>query len=317
MEYDLMISEMEQGMRVEGFYLLKEASIKKASNGKLYLSASIMDASGSITMMMWDYSGAIDEQNIGQVVKVRGDVSIYKNSNQITASRLRLATDQDNVDLSRLVPVAPIDPDARFLEVTSLVDSLEDEDYRAVAREMLRRHADTFRSIPAAKSVHHGYVGGLLEHTLSVVTTCDHISLQYPYLNRDLLITSAMLHDVGKLWELSPFPENDYTDEGQLLGHIMIGTTKLEEAIRQIPDFPKRLKHEFLHCIISHHGELEFGSPKKPALAEALALSMADNLDAKLEVFKEALSLAQEGSTAWMGFNRLLDSNIRPTGKAD
>ena len=147
-----------------------------------------------------------------------------------------------------------------------------------------------------------------------MVQTCDYISLQYTYLNRDLLITAAMLHDIGKLWELSPFPENDYTDEGQLLGHIMIGANKIEEAIHQIPDFPKKLKTELLHCILAHHGELEFGSPKKPALAEALALSMADNLDAKLETFKEALAGAIPDSTAWLGFNRLLDSNIRRTG---
>ena len=135
-------------------------------------------------------------------------------------------------------------------------------------------------------------------------------------LRADLLVAAALFHDIGKLDELSTFPENDYTDEGQLLGHIMIGAMQVQERIAAIPDFPKKLANELIHCILAHHGELEFGSPKKPALAEAVALSFADNMDAKMETMREAFSKVPEGNTDWLGFNRLFDSNIRMTSKS-
>ena len=164
----------------------------------------------------------------------------------------------------------------------------------------------------AAKSVHHGFVGGLLEHTLSVMKLCDFYTKSYPALNRDLLLTAALFHDIGKVQELSAFPENDYTDGGQLLGHIVIGVEMVSDAVRSIPGFPETLANELKHCIVAHHGELEYGSPKKPALLEALALNFADNTDAKLETFKEALK-SNNDNNDWLGYNRLFESNIRKT----
>ena len=150
------------------------------------------------------------------------------------------------------------------------------------------------------------------EATLSVVKMCDYFSKQYPALNRDLLLTAAMFHDIGKTKELSAFPENDYTDEGQLLGHIIIGVQMLEERIAAMPGFPKKLEHELIHCILAHHGELEYGSPKKPALIEALALNLADNADAKLETMTEILKGAGD-NMGWLGYNRFMESNVRRT----
>ena len=141
---------------------------------------------------------------------------------------------------------------------------------------------------------------------------CDYFSHAYPMINRDLLLTAAVFHDIGKLKELSVFPENDYTDDGQLLGHIIIGTEMISERIRTIPGFPDRLAAELKHCILAHHGELEYGSPKKPAILEALALNFADNTDAKMETMIEALQGAV-GPTGWLGYNRLLETNIRKT----
>ena len=168
-----------------------------------------------------------------------------------------------------------------------------------------------FKGHSAAKTVHHGFAGGLLEHTLSVVKFCDYMVGAYPILNKDLLFTAAICHDIGKTKELSSFPENDYTDEGQLLGHIMIGAEMVGERIRTIEGFPVRMANELKHCILAHHGELEYGSPKKPALAEALALSFADNVDAKMETIREIFTNVPENNVEWQGFNRLLDSNIR------
>jgi 3'-5' exoribonuclease len=174
------------------------------------------------------------------------------------------------------------------------------------------KFAKAFQFHSAAKSVHHGFVGGLLEHTLSVTKMCDYFAKAYPTLNRDLLLTAAMFHDIGKTVELSTFPENDYTDDGQLLGHIIIGTEMVGERIRTIPGFPDRLAAELKHCILAHHGELEYGSPKKPALIEAMALNFADNADAKLETMIEAIRGAGENQ-GWLGYNRLLETNIRRT----
>jgi len=168
-----------------------------------------------------------------------------------------------------------------------------------------------FKNTSAAKTVHHGFMGGLLEHSLSVTRLCAKMSENYDFLNRDLLISCAMLHDVGKVRELSEFPRNDYTDEGNFIGHIVIGYEMVIEKIRHIPDFPEILANEVGHCILSHHGELEYGSPKKPAIAEAIALSMADNMDAKLETLRECLEA--KDTNDWLGFNRWLESNIRRT----
>ena len=164
----------------------------------------------------------------------------------------------------------------------------------------------------AAKSVHHGFVGGLLEHTLSVMKLCDFYCTRYKMLNRDLLITAALFHDIGKTKELSLFPANDYTDAGQLIGHIVIGVEMIHDRIRDIPGFPEVLENELKHCIVAHHGELEYGSPKKPALMEAMALNLADNTDAKMQTMTELFKNSQD-NLEWLGFNRILDSNIRRT----
>ena len=159
--------------------------------------------------------------------------------------------------------------------------------------------------------MHHGFIGGLLEHTLSVAKMCDFFAKQYPILNRDLLMTSAICHDIGKVYELSDFPMNDYTDAGQLLGHIVMGSEMLGKIMDSIPDFPTKLKNELKHCILAHHGELEYGSPKKPALIEAMALNLADNADAKMQTLTELFK--DKKGNDWLGYNRLFESNIRKT----
>ena len=154
-----------------------------------------------------------------------------------------------------------------------------------------------FEGHSAAKTVHHGFIGGLMEHTLGVTRLCDYMSKAYPVINRDLLIAASLLHDIGKTKELSSFPLNDYTDEGQLLGHIYIGAQMIHDLASQIPEFPEVLKNELIHCILAHHGELEYGSPKEPALVEAVALNLADNTDARMETITEILQQIKERKT--------------------
>ena len=201
-----------------------------------------------------------------------------------------------------------------YSELKGLIHSIENPYLKKLLEAFFvedEAFAEVFRNSSAAKTVHHGFVGGLLQHTLSVAKLCAFYCERYERLNKDLLIAAALCHDIGKIKELSFFPENDYTDEGQFLGHIVMGTEMVGEKIRQIPNFPSIIESELKHCILAHHGEYEFGSPKKPAIMEAVALNFADNTDAKMQTFTEML----EGNTntGWLGFNRLFDSNVKGT----
>lgn len=200
-----------------------------------------------------------------------------------------------------------------YQELCGIITSLKEPHLKQLAENTFindTAFVKEFKVHSAAKAVHHGFVGGLLQHTLAVTRLCDFMAANYSVLDRDLLLTAAIFHDFAKVYEISNFPMNDYTDDGQLLGHIFMGAEKIGQKIQEVPGFPPVLASELRHCILSHHGELEFGSPKKPALAEAIALSFADNTDAKLETITEIYDKA-EPTTEWLGFSRYVDSNVR------
>ncbi len=212
------------------------------------------------------------------------------------------------------LPVSGNSIEEMYGELLTVIDSVKNPYLKELLNSFFRndeKFIKAFRQSSAAKTVHHGFVGGLLEHTLGVVKLCIYYCQAYTILNRDLLLTAAICHDIGKTRELSLFPENDYTDEGQLLGHIVMGSEMVGEKIRNISGFPGGLEGELKHCILAHHGEYEFGSPKKPALIEAVALNFADNTDAKMQTFTEILRGAQ--GDGWLGYNRLFESNVRKT----
>ena len=247
-------------------------------------------------------------------VRIDADVSVFMGANQLNIERIRRADEGEYVPENYL-PVSTKNVDEMYKSLLGLIASIRNPYLKKLTESYFVEDpafVKAFRFHSAAKSVHHGFVGGLLEHTLSVVKMCDYFAGAYPMLNRDLLLTAAIFHDIGKTQELSAFPENDYTDDGQLLGHIMIGTEMISERMRTIPGFPSRLAAELKHCILAHHGELEYGSPKKPAILEALALNFADNADAKLETMIEVLRGAGN-NIGWLGYNRLLETNIRKT----
>ena len=232
---------------------------------------------------------------------------------QISVKRTRIAQPGE-YNPANYLPVSEYDPDEMYAEITGMIDKTENVYLKKLLQSIFvedEAFISLFRGSSAAKTVHHGFVGGLMEHTLSVAKLCEFYCIRYRKLNRDLLITAALCHDIGKTRELSSFPENDYTDEGNFLGHIVMGVEMLHDKIKDIDGFPDRLASELKHCIISHHGELEYGSPKKPAIIEAVALNLADNTDAKMETFTEILNNATE--TGWLGYNRILETNITPT----
>lgn len=310
------IESLREGERIGEVYLCKHKQSALTKAGKPYESLILQDKTGTLDGKIWDVnSSGIEEFDALDYIYVVGDVTSFQGTLQLNVKRVRKMKEGE-YEPSDYLPVSEKDIGKMYQELLAYVNSLGNPWLKKLAQSFFMdgEFAKRFQFHSAAKSVHHGYVGGLLEHSLSVTKLCDFFSGQYPLLNRDLLLCAAMFHDIGKLEELSTFPANDYTDEGQLLGHIMIGAEMIGDRIREIDNFPRRLAAELKHCILAHHGELEFGSPKKPALAEALALSFADNLDAKMETMKEALSNIPEGSMEWAGYNRLLETNIRRTG---
>ncbi len=311
------ISNFHESDNVKDIYLVKQKTSAMTKAGKPYENILLQDKTGSIEGKIWDPNSAgIDDYEALDYVEITGLVKEFNSALQVNVNRLRKAREGE-YDPADYLPVSSKNIDGMYEELLSYVDGLENGYLKRLCTAFFKEDEDflkKFKRSSAAKSIHHGFIGGLLEHTLSVVKLCEYYTKAYPALNKDLLLSVAMLHDIGKVKELSDFPLNDYTDEGQLLGHIVMGSEMIAEKIKAIDGFPEKLSNEVRHCILAHHGEYEFGSPKKPALIEAVALNFADNTDAKLETFSEILNSSI--NNGWLGFNKLLDSNIRKTGEA-
>ena len=310
------INQLRSNDMVSEIYLCKEKRELKTKAGKNYYDLTLQDKTGSLDAKIWDLNPGIEHFEALDFIKVEGSVTTYQGSLQLNVRRLRKAREGEFIPADYM-PCSRYDIDAMYKELLSIAATVKEPHLHALLEQLFVKDKNlvkSFKDHSAAKSIHHGFVGGLLEHTLSVTKLCDFYAQRYPLLNRDLLLTAAICHDIGKTKELSLFPANDYTDEGQLIGHIVTGVEIIGEKIRQIPGFPETIANELKHCILAHHGELEYGSPKKPALVEAIALSMADNLDAKMETMLELFEGAPDNN-GWLGYNRLLESNVRKTTK--
>ncbi len=311
------IETLREGERINDVYLCKYKQSAVTKNGKPYENVILQDKTGTIDAKIWEpNSMGIDDFDMMDYVAVVGDVSSFQGALQVSIKRVRKVREGE-YDPANYLPVSEYDIEDMYKQLLTFVNGIKNPYLSKVAKHFFVDDVEfvkQFKFSSAAKSVHHGFVGGLLEHTLSVLKLCQFYVKQYPILNEDLLYTAALCHDIGKVYELSAFPLNDYTDDGQLLGHIVMGSEMVGEQIRAIDGFPKKLGNELKHCILAHHGELEFGSPKKPALVEAVALNFADNTDAKMETMKEIFRAAGE-TNEWLGYNRLLESNIRKTSK--
>lgn len=313
------IETLREGERIQEIYLCRQRTTAMTKTGKEYENVILQDKTGSLDAKIWDpHSMGIDEFDALDYVEVNGDVTVFNGQTQLSIKRARKISETD-VDPTNYLPCTNKNIDEMMMELTKFIAGVNNPYYKQVLTKLFidnTEFAEAFKKHSAAKSVHHGFIGGLLEHTLSVAKMCDFFAKQYPILNRDLLMTSAICHDIGKVYELSDFPMNDYTDAGQLLGHIIMGSEMLGKIMDSIPDFPTKLKNELKHCILAHHGELEYGSPKKPALIEAMALNLADNADAKIETMTELLnSNSSASSDQWLGYNRLLETNVRKTSE--
>ena len=307
------LNELHEGDRVNGIYLCKQKQAAMTKNGKPYENLILQDKTGVIDGKIWDPNSlGIDEFDALDYIEIMGDVTSFAGAMQLNIKRARKAGEGE-YDPADYLPVSENSVDDMQSQLMALIDSVKNP-YLSQLLKKLFVEDKKFMKVFEAKTVHHGFIGGLMEHTLGVTRLCDYMAAAYPVLNRDLLITTALLHDVGKTKELSAFPMNDYTDEGQLLGHIVIGAQMVHDLAKEIPDFPEKLENQVVHCILAHHGELEYGSPKKPALAEAVALNLADNTDARMETLTEIFH-ADKGKKEWLGYNRFFESNLRRTGE--
>ncbi len=312
-----LIAEMREGDMISDVYLCKSKQILKTKMGKSYYALLLQDRTGTLDAKIWELNNAIGHFESMDYIRVEGQITVFQGANQLNIRRVRKAEEGEYTP-SDYMPCTDKDVKKLYKELQEMIQRTKNPYLKKLAEAVFvedKAFMKEFVQHSAAKSVHHGFMGGLLEHTVSVARMCEYYCTQYTELNRDLLVMCALFHDIGKVEELSAFPYNDYTDEGQLVGHIVMGTIKLDRIMQTIPGFPVKLGNEVKHCILAHHGELEYGSPKKPALMEALALSLADNADAKLQTFREALKKENMTDSEWMGYQRLFESNIRPTSK--
>ncbi|MBR4473237.1 MAG: HD domain-containing protein [Oscillospiraceae bacterium] len=293
------LADVRPGDEIDGFYLLSDATVRTSANGSRYLSATLSDRSGSLDLKMWDYSLAIGPENNGSAVRVRGQVLDYRGTKQLNVRQLRLAKEEDGVLAENLVPTAPIDQDEAMAYVEKLLSGLQDADYRKLAETLFQRRKEAFQTVPAAKSVHHGFRNGLLMHTANMLQTADFLADLYAeVINRDLLLAGTLLHDLAKTREFDFSPlgtVKDYSAEGRLLGHPVMGAQEVAAAAQEL-GVPQEKSVLLQHLLLSHHGEPEFGAAVLPMCAEAELLHLIDMIDSRMEIYAESLQDVPAGS---------------------
>jgi len=310
-----LISDLKTGDAVVGYLLASDAAYKTTRTGSEYLELKLVDASGELKGFLWDLKAV--EGDFADIVpdvfvKVKGKVEEFQGRKQVRVDKVRFAPDSEVGDFSRFFPTSKRNIDGMLQELDGLVQGVGDPWIRRLLELLLVQDTErraAFAKAPAAKSLHHVYLGGLLEHTLSVaamaVRACDH----YRTLNRDLVLAGVLLHDLGKTAELAYQRSFGYTDTGNLLGHITLETQWVAQAMDRIPAFPDELRLQILHIVLAHHGKLEFGSPVLPKTPEALLVHYLDDLDGKLEgMFR--LIQEESGQGNWSAWSRSLDRPV-------
>ena len=293
------LSTFEEGRNFEGFFLVLSKQQRSTKTNKPYLNLILGDKTGQLEARIWDPTDSriAKDFEAGAIVKVRGACSRYEERLQAKVDQLRLAQ-PDEVEKSDLLPATGYDVNDLWRQLSNFVEDMSNPDLKTLLTAILSDAAiaKAYREAPAARQLHHAWLGGLLEHVVSLLRLGERVAAHYPMLDRDLLLTGVILHDIGKIRELSWDTGFDYTIEGVLLGHIQMGVDLVEKTIEKLPHFPDRLRTLVLHLILSHHGKLEFGSPKLPMIPEALALNFIDDLDAKMQaVMSEFDKSAREG----------------------
>jgi 3'-5' exoribonuclease len=309
------IKDLEAGASFDDTFLLSQSVLKTTKKGGFYLDIVLADKTGKMQARFWDATAELSERlPQDSFVRARGTVELYEGKLQASVYFAEVVPDE-NIQLTDFIPASESDPEKLFSELLSLLDSVENRSLKELVKLIFSDKAlvEGFKKAPAAVSMHHAYLGGLLEHTLSVAKLAVQISDSYRHINRDLLLVGAVLHDIGKTRELLFARAFKYSDRGLLLGHLIIGSELVAKFAESIENFPPTLLSSLQHIILSHHGEYEYGSPKLPMTAEAIALHYIDNLDAKMQAVKEATPT--EGN--WTDYNRAFERRLFLPGIPD
>ena len=290
------INTLKDGEVLNSIYHIKTKSQATAKTGKEYFNVQLQDKTGTIDGKIWDVNGpGIEEFKPGDFAEIEGDVISYNGQLQVKIYRVRVASN-DEFKSEDYFATSKFDKNEMAKELDALISEVKNPNYKKLLTAFFiedKKFREVFLIHQGAKVVHHSFVSGLIEHTLSTARLGKLIAKNYTDINVDLVVTTSLLHDIAKIVEIAPFPENDYTDKGQLIGHIVLGYEMVKEKINAIGGFGEKEESELLHCILAHHGTTEFGSPKLPMLMEAYVVSQADNTDAKLQIMREAIANAK------------------------
>ncbi len=308
----IYIKDIQTGDRISEFFLVKEKILAYSQKGAPYLNLRLADKSGQVEAKVWD--NATECEGLfkkGDIIKIKARAQSYKNTLQLSIAEIRTPLTEE-IDLADYLPTAREDGNVMLEELMKYVKAISNPHLLALLESFFTDEEirNRFKIAPAAKGFHHVYLGGLLEHTLSVVRLLDLVTRHYQGLNRDLIIAGAILHDLGKIYEFNYDRLIEYSDEGRLIGHIVMGAEMIGKRIAQLPSFPASLAMELKHLILSHHGVLEYGSPKLPHTVEAIVVHMIDDLDAKVNAFQEYVKAAATDDSHWTPFHRLFDRYI-------
>ena len=305
----IYIKDIQPGEKISESFLVTEKNLSFSQKGSPYLNLRLKDKTGEMEGRVWDNAKEWDKVfKRGDVIHVEGRAASFKNILQLSLSEVR-KVDNDKIDLVDYLPTAKGDMDKMFSDLMVFVEQIGTPPLKALLLTFFQDEAITtpFKRAPAAKSLHHAYIGGLLEHTLSVTRLLALTAEHYQGINGDLLITGGILHDIGKIYELSHSGIVDYTDQGRLIGHIVVGVEMLDAKIATLKDFPEELAMKLRHLLLSHHGMLEYGSPKRPKTIESLIVYYIDDLDAKVNAFKEFIENSPDDESNWTPFHRLFE----------
>ena len=305
------VRDLRAGSELDECFAVRTVDVRQRRGGGPYLAATLGDRTGEVTALVWQNVDRLREAlEPGSVVSVKGQVQRYNQQLQVVIRQAE-SLPAESVEDEIFVRSSSVDPAVLWKQLNGLIEEMSDPDLRQL---LFRIFSDPeieglFRSAPAARSMHHGFRSGLLEHTVSVTTVAQVLAQHYG-LNRDLVVAGCLLHDLGKIWELEIGASIEYTDDGRLIGHIPMETLFVEKKIGELEDFPAETRRQLLHILLAHHGEYDFGSPRRPKTPEALLVHMTDNLDSKMAGMLEGIAAQGSDDEAWTPYSRILERHI-------
>ena len=309
------LTELTIGKIVDHFLMIRKIEIRNTKTGKKFLSMELGDKSGSINTNVWNdtdgFDNIADKGKIGDIIKASGSIDEFQGIPQIKVSSIRLSIPADNVEVKDFLPRSARDPELMIKELLVSIEDISNAHLKELLKNIFSgERMEKFKTAPAGKSWHHGYIHGLIEHTLEMIKICDLMCDFHPQINRDLLVSGAMLHDFGKTEELSYDSAFNYSDKGKLIGHIVICASMVDEETKKIAEFPEELKNLLIHLILSHQGKLEYASPVVPKTVEAIALYQADELSAKVNAYVGVINSDMTTEGNWTKFIHLAQTDL-------